>query len=273
MGFGEMPSGKNDLNKKEKALEEDWGELRNVQVGEKELEELLEKDGNEEQMTQRILKMLTTRSSFAKKYEEANEDSVEVMKPFAKHQVWYKDVRDKIVERINSENKFKWENNPGWFGIDVRPEAGKREGNNTKIYATIPVNEYAFLQHILSLADDLREIAEETDDKVKVKISNSLTGFISHNDSIVIHFKNKNNVEKIQSALSQWMEDHAITEAPRELGRSKVGIDSGSNSFTKLVAQNIASWLVENSGKYDNKTLAKLAVKYAIEQSQKSPVK
>jgi hypothetical protein len=217
--------------------------------------------------------MLTTRSSFAVSKEKANGDLAEVMKPLKEQQDWYRDVKDKIEKAIDAGGKFKWDSNSGWFGINTRPEAEKKKGNNMKVYVTIPVAEYNFVQHILSLANDLREVAEETDDNISVKIPESMTVFLAHNDSIVIHFKERDNVEKIQSALSRWMSKYEITEAPRELGRTKVAVDpKGGGSFTKIIANHIADWLDENSGKYNNEILAELAVKHAIEQSQKSPI-
>ncbi len=272
MGFGEMPSGEGALNKIEKVTEENWSELKNVQVGEERLEKLLEEGGDEEKMSQCIYTMLTTRSGFVEEREKVN-SLAKMMKPFEKQYAWYDKAREEVEKNIREGDKFGCGSNVGWFGVNARPGPKEKEGNDTKIYATIPADEYSFVQNILSLANDLREIADETDDSVQVKFPKGLAEFLAHNDSIVIHFKDKNNVEKIQGALSQWMEKYSITDAPREMGRTKVAVDSKKGgSFSQLVSDNIASWLGENSGKYDNKVLAEMAVKYAIEQSQKSPV-
>jgi hypothetical protein len=67
------------------------------------------------------------------------------------------------------------------------------------------------------------------------------------------------------------MVEHSINEESRNLWRTKFAMDSKETSFSNLVALNIEKWLGENFWKYDNKVLVDLAVKYAIEQSQKVP--
>lgn len=118
----------------------------------------------------------------------------------------------------------------------------------------------------------MRQLALESDDIIQVKIPESLSGFISHNDSMVVHFKKKENGDKILGILNSWMQANSIHESPREMGRTKIAADSKDTSFSDLVAKNIASWLEQNTGKYGSSLLASEAVKHAIEQSQKSPI-
>jgi len=99
MGFGEIPSAQKALNKKEKFFDEDWGELRNIQVGEKELEGLLEKGGEEKSMPQCLYKMLITRSGFAEAREKVN-SSLKMMESYEKQQVWYDDVIKELARNI-----------------------------------------------------------------------------------------------------------------------------------------------------------------------------
>ncbi len=271
MPSGEMPSGENASNETEKVFEGDWSKFRNVQIAEENLERLLERGGSEEEMSECIYKMLVTRNGFAVNREKVN-SSLKMMKPFEEQSVWYDDEVAEIERNINKGGKFECDDNLDWFGINTRPGVEEKEDNNIKIYVTILASEYSFVQHIPFLAYALKEIADEMDDNINVKFPKNLAVFLLHNDSIVIHFKDRDNIEKIQSALSQWMSECEITEAPRELGRTKVAADSNKKSFIQITSDNIAGWLAENSGKYDNKTPTKLAVKYAIEQSQKSLV-
>ena len=199
-------------------------------------------------------------------------DVAEFAEPFKTQAEWYKNVREAIEKSIDANKDFSWDSTPAWIGINTRPDVGKRDGASIKAYATIPIAEYAFIQHIPELAKELRQLSLESDDVVKVKFPPTLNGFLAHNDSIVVHFKKIENVEKVLKILDGWMRMNGINEAPREMGRTKVAADSGDYSFSELVARNIAGWLEKNAGKYDDAFLASEAVRYAIEQSQKSPV-
>ena len=218
-----------------------------------------------------IYEMLTRRSEYVSGIEQSPGGAFEYMKKLEPQKNWYKNGLDKIGEWVDKEGKFKWESNPGWFGINTRPEVPKRESVNVKAYATIPMKEYSFIQHIPKLANKLAELARESDDIIQVKVPNTLTGFLSNNDSVVVHFKKIENKQIVLDILNEWMVENNITKSERELGRTEIAADSKGNSFSNLVSENIAQWLEENSGKYPSETLSELSVKYAIEQSQKAP--
>ncbi len=255
---------------------ENYKDLPNVKLCEEKLKSLLENNQGVGDFSDRakrmIYEMLTRRSEFVKNTDGAGKDVADLMKNLKPQMEWYRNTRGALEKSIDSSGEFKWDSNPGWFGINTRPEAGKREGINIKAYTTIPSAEYAFIQHIPKLAKELRQLALESDDIIQVKIPESLSGFMSHNDSIVIHFKKKENGDKILGILNSWMQANSIHESPREMGRTKIAADSKDTSFSDLVAKNIASWLEQNAGKYDSSLLASEAVKHAIEQSQKSPI-
>lgn len=255
---------------------ENYKDLPNVKLCEEKLKSLLENNQGVDDFSDRakrmIYEMLTRRSEFVKNTDGAGRDVADLMKNLKPHMEWYRNTRGALEKSIDSSGEFKWDSNPGWFGINTRPEAGKREGINIKAYATIPSAEYAFIQHIPKLAQELRQLALKSDDVIQVKIPESLSGFMSHNDSIVVHFKKKENGDKILGILNSWMQANNIHESPREMGRTKIAADSKDASFSDLVAKNIASWLEQNAGKYDSSLLASEAVKHAIEQSQKSPI-
>ncbi|KKR07719.1 MAG: hypothetical protein UT32_C0007G0007 [Parcubacteria group bacterium GW2011_GWC2_39_14] len=250
-------------------------DLPNVQLYIEKLENLLKEHPEAEVFVKRaksmIYDMLTRRSEFIKNTEGAGLNVAELMEAYQPQMAWYKETKGRLVDTINASKEFKWESNPGWFGVNTRPEEPRREEVSLKVYATIPITEYAFLQHIPELMSELRQLSIESDDVAHIKFPESLTGFISNNDSIVIHFKKKENVEKIQKLLDTWMKAHGIHEEPREMGRTKVGADPKGSSFSDILSKTIAEWLEQNAGKYDNALLAREAAKHAIEQSQKKP--
>jgi len=252
-----------------------YEDLPNVKLCESELQSLLESSVNNDDLADKakelIYKMLTQRSDFVKNTYGAGKDALEYMANFQPQREWYRNTRESLESAISSREGLAWNSNPGWFGIDTRSEVDKREGNNLKVYTTIPVSEYSFIQHVPKLADELRKLAIETDDKISIKIPESLSGFMSHNDSVVLHFKDQKNTEKIQEIMNSWMNAHDIHESPREMGRTKVAADSSEGSFSELVAKNIAVWLKEYAGKYKSDLLASEAVKHAIKQSQTTP--
>lgn len=255
---------------------ENYKDLPNVKLCEEKLRTLLENHQDVGDFADRakrmIYEMLTRRSEFVKNTESTGKNIADLMQNLKPQMEWYRNTREALEKSIDSSGEFKWDSNPGWFGINTRPEAGKREGINIKTYTTIPSAEYTFIQHIPKLARELRQLALDSDDIIQIKIPESLSGFMSHNDSVVVHFKKRENGEKILGILDSWMQSNTIHESPREMGRTKVAADSKDTSFSDLVAQNIANWLEQNAGKYDSSLLANEAIKHAIEQSQKSPV-
>lgn len=263
--------------KQEKSTDvENYKNLPNVKLCEEKLKVLLEKNkigGDFSSFAKRMIyEMLTRRSEFVENTETAGKDAFEYMKNLKPQMDWYRKTRLGLEKTIEDSNDLKWDSNPGWFGINTRPETERKEEINMKIYMTIPSSEYTFIQDIPKLAIALRQLSLESDDIIKVKIPESFSGFVSHNDSIVVHFKKKENSEKILGILNTWMQENSIHEEPREMGRTKVAADSKDSSFSDLIAKNIAGWVEQNAGKYDNALLASEAVKHAIKQSQKSPI-
>ena len=215
--------------------------------------------------------MLTMRSEFVQMKKEAGGDMLTLGHAFKKEMQTY---RDDFLAHVCAETErggMQWESNPGWLGINTRPEASRKDGLNYKAYLTVPSEEYAFVQHIPELAKRLRKLAIDTDDKVQIKIPNGFMAFVAHNDSIVVHCKKRENAEAALAIVREWMGEYGIHEAPRELGRTQIAADGTSESFTQMVTKNIGQWLAQNEGKYDGKLLAEEAIRYAIAYSQKPP--
>lgn len=260
----------------QKDSQEKYFALSNVKMCEQKLEKLLknlEQGADFSQSAQRELyHMLTRRSTFVAQTDEIGKTPGDLMKAYGPQMEWYQKTRDALEKEIDTQKEFTCESNPGWFGINTRPETPARDEINIKMYATIPVNEYSFIKYILVLAKQLKQIGAETDDVIKIKIPQSLTAFVSHNDSIVIHFKNKDNIEKIQEAINLWMRSNGVHEEEREMGRTKIAADSKETSFSDLVSKNVADWLVDHFGSYDTKVLIHEGIKHTISQSQKNPL-
>lgn len=70
---------------------------------------------------------------------------------------------------------------------------------------------------LIPLARLLDQLAEETKDVISVKVPRGFLGFISHNDSLVIHFRKAENQEKISRITSEWCSTYGITEELRAL--------------------------------------------------------
>lgn len=251
--------------------------LENVVSAKKNIKLILDKDNGKLDenavlaLGTNINKMLTTRGDFVKFYEQSKGGLAEKMKTLNPQKGWYKNTLESVEEYVKQKDNLSCDDNPAWFAINTRPEVGSREENNRKAYITIPMNEYSFIQHLPKIADKLRELAVETDDVIKIKVPGNLTGFLANNDSIVVHFKNEDNGEKILKSLRSWMKENNISEGKRELGRTNIAADSKETSFSGLVTKNVQKWLSENAGKYSSDILSEMAIRYAIEMSQKPP--
>ena len=125
-----------------------------------------------------IYEMITTRSEFAEMREEVGGDLVVLSERFRSELDEYRNELLPALEDSTKRQGMTWESNPGWMGINTRPETGDREGLNYKAYFTVPADEYSFVKHIPELAQRLRELAIDTDDRVLVKVPNGFMGVI-----------------------------------------------------------------------------------------------
>ncbi len=248
----------------------------------KEAQQLLEQRLSEDKPEWKVVRkaiydMLTTRNDFAELVKNSGGDLTNVQKERKQQSDEYNNVLRPKLDSDMEALGFPGNNNPGWSGYTLRPEATKKVGPNIKVYETVDMNQPNYIESIPALAKKLREIAVESDDSMDLKVPNGYLGFIKHNDSIVVHFKNQENASKVQEAISSWMAEYNIKESPRELGRTKVAIDqhetegADKSSFSELVADNIQGWLEKHHGSYDAKILAEQAIIHAINQSSKPP--
>jgi len=262
---------------KEQIIPPQFEKLANVTECKRELLKKLQEPKNkskEGDVSYLIYEMLTTRSEFSKMRQEARKQKknlTSVQEKFASEIKEYdEELLPKLFQEIRSQG-LEYDNVPGWISIGTRPDSSKKTGGSCKVYMTIPVEEYTFIEHIPNLIHLLSEVSRKNDDVIKLKFKDHFLTFLAINDSLVIHFKNPENKDKVLEALRDWAGENDITEGPRELGRTKFAADPRGKSFSKEVSDHIAKWVMENAGKYDNEVLAESAIKHAIELSQKPP--
>jgi hypothetical protein len=68
------------------------------------------------------------------------------------------------------------------------------------------------------------------------------------------------------------MQKNNIPQWQREMWRTKFAQDFQNTSFSDKIANNIAQWLWQYVGKYNDTILVNEAIKHAILQSQWSPL-
>lgn len=220
-----------------------------------------------------LMEILTSRPEFLEeKYWKDNPNFlIELKERIIEQSNYYK----KVISETDKQCKKDWIleviDNPAWFSLKTKNNSNNLNWLNYKLYLTIPINWYDYVSKIYQLWLMLNKLSETTWDKISLKLPSSMLGFLSHSDSIVVHFKNLNNKESIEKILNEWKIKNWITEECRNLWRTKFALDSKYNSFTGLVSNNIEKWVLEHYTKYDNILVATLAMEYAIKQSQIPP--
>lgn len=247
----------------------------NLILAKKEFIELLDNSSKEnlkQWVKSIILNLLTNRPEFSKTKLEKKDDNflIDLRNKTEAQSNWYNNTRDKLAQEVDKIPYLNYESNPAWFSIKQKNES-KKNLPNYKLYLTIPINEYSFIQHLLDLSKNLHILSNSTNDNISLKVANNLLWFIAHSDSLVIHFKNKENKDAIENILDKWMNYYHINEESRNLWRTKFAADSYDSSFSEIISDNISDWFMKHYWKYDDKVLIDLAIKYAIESGQKVP--
>lgn len=185
-----------------------------------------------------------------------------------KERAGYSKIRSDLEKQVRSEG-MKIDSNPGWFGISTRPEAeGKIPGNNQKRYVSLERTDWTLFQNLGELSADLRQIAEDTDDNIKVKIPLNYTGFAAETDNIVIHFKKPESADKIDQAVAAFLQSHNVAESERNLGRAKFAADTESTSFSDQIANDVYDDAMRDVGTKSSEELARQIISSAIQKSQ-----
>lgn len=253
-------------------IESDYLKSQNFVIGEKLLEDKL-KSWSIGWIDLLLMEILISRPEFLKeKYWESDSNFLLNLQQKVKPQSdYYKKVLSEMEKQCQKDWILKIADNPAWFSLKTKDYSNWLNWLNYKLYLTIPVNWYTFISNIYKLWLMLEILAKESWDKISLKIPMIILWFLSHSDSLVIHYKNIENKENIERLLEEWKIKNWINEENRNLWRTKFAWDSSDDSFSWLVSKNIEKWIVENYWKYDNELIADLAMQYAIQQSQIPP--
>lgn len=217
-----------------------------------------------------LYEILTTRPEFLKeKYLEDNPNFLlNLQKKFEIQSIYYKQVLIEIEKQSRKDWILDCTDNPAWFSLKTKNYSNNQSWVNYKLYLTIPIKWYDYISKVYNLWLLLNNLSISSLDKISLKVPKSFLWFLSHSDSLVIHFKNIDNKITLETILKNWMINNWITEEKRNLWRVKFAIDSVDDSFTGLISKNIEKWILDNIWKYDNKLISKLAIEYLIKHSQ-----
>lgn len=111
-----------------------------------------------------------------------------------------------------------------------------------------------FLATLSGFADKLKELQDsdpQYPDRMQFKIPATLKMFFYHPDSLVVHWRNKFNRQKVNSLIDQYFTSAGIKFAPRE-ARATDGFDMNKKdsfaggSHSQLVAQAMAKLMSQN---------------------------
>lgn len=224
-----------------------------------------------------IKDILTTRPEYLESKINSNNWEnflIDLKDKFSNQIKYYNDLIDLIEKKVKSDNKVITSDNPAWFSIKSINNKDIKNNINYKIYTTIPFKQYTYIKNFYQLWLLLNDLAISTNDNISVKIPKTLLWFLSHSDSIVIHFKNQENKTKIEEILKIWLTNNWLNEEERNLWRTKFAADPKNEkweSFSTIIWNHIEKWIIDNYKKYDNSILAKEAIKHAIELSKKPP--
>lgn len=163
------------------------------------------------------------------------------------------------------------------FYINLNPKYKKEDSQNYEILSSVGCNSYTFIDYIPELLEKLVPLCINSDtqnsiDMIEIKIPKNHQLFSKLNDSLVIHFKNKDNAEKIQEIYNNWLSDKHIVQCYREFNRTQLAKDFNWEEFTKSISKQIQHWIIENRWFYNKENLSKEAINKAILSSQKSKI-
>lgn len=169
---------------------------------------------------------------------------------------------------------LKVNNDIAWFSIySENPLAKKKErlsknfGNETKS-VEISYKEYFTLQipqgnteralgtierlqrSLPSIAHDLASLAESENDQIKMKVPGNLQTFITHPDSIVIHYRDQGLSRKIRELVNTKLQEAGLSSFRDNRTESGFDMDSKdelySGSHSSLMASVVADRVIQN---------------------------
>lgn len=221
-------------------------------------------------LEQAIYWFLTQRREYFENYAGDESKLWKLKEKYTQQCVYYKEVLEWIESYFRKNQEMHVSSNPAWFAIKSNtyypdiPSWG-----NYKIYKTISIQDYTYIAKLIPLAKQLEEVAKNTQDTISLKIPGGFLWFLSHNDSLVVHFKKRENQAIIDSVIQKWQSDMSILPQKREWGRTEFAKDSEERSFSENIAKVITNWIKENNS-YSPEILANHGIKWAVYLSTKS---
>jgi len=258
-------------------LAQDFSQSPSVRYAKKELFEVIENTQKwvpPKNVGSIIYTMLTTRDEFTALSESADNDLflVDYLQKVQAQNAYYSATIEEIKRLCDDTSGIEYGENPAWLSLNSQYRDESQEKVNFKQYLSIDARGFDAVSKIFALAVKLSALAKDSQDSIKVKIPSSLLGFLSHNDSVVIHFKAHKNKAPIEQILNEWVQTQKIQKIPRPFGRASFSIDPASGSVSELISQQIETRFEEQFGNYPNEALIDATIAYAIDLAQKVPL-
>ena len=220
-------------------------ETQRISVSQQEVKQLIDKK-DYKRLTDYLYKCLTNNTGWESKVNNITQ-------------------QDKTAYRTKTETSDN--SNPAWAGWTVKSKKDKNQSsNNYKLYystgdddAIKIINGVDNLKQMLSSALNQYDI-----ESLSFKIPMTLSGYIGHNDRMVVHFFAKDNIEQIkqqtQQTVQSWANNNKITLHPRT---HNFGQDEGKNSYGMRIAEHIVNSLKPHvdSGAYNSDQLTAWVIK------------
>lgn len=220
-------------------------EAQRISISQKEVKKIIDKkDYN--QLTEYLYRCITTNTGWESKVNNINQ-------------------QDKTAYRTKTETSDK--SDPAWAGWTVKSKKDKTQSyNNYKLYySTGDDDAIKIINGVDSLKQMLSSALSQYDiESASFKIPMTLSGYIGHNDRIVVHFFAKNNIEKVKQQIQQtvqsWANNNKITLHTRT---HNFGQDEGKNSYGMRIAEHIVKSLKPHvdSGAYNSDQLTAWVIK------------
>lgn len=252
----------------------------NVIAAQKELEKILQSttSTDSERVKKCLYALLTKRSwLYEEQQRRGSTDLTWMVVEYQPQQEWYRNTLEALEAHFTNHN-IETNSNPGWFSVTAsKREAGNAEGAHHKVYDTLAIADYGKITELPKLVDTLSALGTLNGESIKIKIPNGFLGFATHNDSLVIHCDTAETSAKIEKIITAWKHDNKLQPTVRELNRATTAIDGKSEvsdeveSFSQLVASQIAAWVEEHKENYPPEVIASEAIKHTISLAQKTP--
>ena len=154
---------------------------------------------------------------------------------------------DKIKQLMKSIcQKYNWEYNDGgaWTQFTKPFQGNYQHGSgNYKRYITFKRGK-EYYENVSKIQNLLKNINDnKTTGKVSFKISSNFLPGYSHNDNIVIHYKEQSDAAAVEQAVKQT--GFSVVDRST-IGRTDTGRDVGSDSDSNVISNKIAENIKNN---------------------------